>query len=99
MGKLFVLVRKDMPLPYQGVQAGHAVAQWMIENKNHSWLNSTLVYLNVHDLDHLEMWCKKLKSLGSNYSEFIEPDLNNERTSIACYSDGKVFGKLKLMGE
>lgn len=28
--RLYVLVRKDIPRGYQAVQAGHAVAEWMM---------------------------------------------------------------------
>lgn len=99
MSKLFILTRKDLPIPYQAVQAGHALAQWMLENKEHHWQNNTLVYVSVEDEEHLDMWCSKLRSKGQSYSEFHEPDIDNQKTAIACYSDGKIFGKLKLMGE
>lgn len=87
-----------MPEPYQSVQSGHSVAQWMLENKDHHWNNETLVYLSIPDGDHLDMLCLKLKSRGYQYSEFIEPDLGNQRTSIAIYDDGKILSRFKLMG-
>ena len=98
MEKLFILTRKDMPFAYQAVQSGHAVAQWMLENGNHHWRNQTLVYLSVPDEQHLNLWCSKLESKGHKFSQFCEPDINNEKTSIACYTDGKIFSNLKLMG-
>lgn len=45
--KLYVLIRKDMPKSYQAVQAGHAVAEWLIETPKNKWNNHTLIYLNV----------------------------------------------------
>jgi hypothetical protein len=31
--KLYVLVDKTLPPAYQGVQAGHAVAEWLLNEK------------------------------------------------------------------
>jgi enterochelin esterase-like enzyme len=30
--KLFVLIKDQMPLEYQGVQGGHAAVQWIVNN-------------------------------------------------------------------
>jgi hypothetical protein len=43
--KLYVLVRKDLPKNYQAVQAGHAVAEYLLKNPKTKWNNGTLVYL------------------------------------------------------
>ncbi len=99
MKKLFVLSRKDLGLPYQAVQSGHAVAQWLLDNPVNEWQNNTLVYVSVPDEQRLEMWCNKLNSHCYTFSEFFEPDINNQRTAIACYTDSGIFSKLKLMGE
>lgn len=48
MKKLYVISRGDLPLAYQAVQAGHAVAQWMLDSGGaNEWNNQTLVYLHV----------------------------------------------------
>jgi peptidyl-tRNA hydrolase len=98
--KLFILIRDDIPLADQGVQAGHAVAEYCknwIEQKNRieSWKNGTLVYLTVKDKRALYYWQEKLTFKGIKFSTFIEPDINDEATAIACFTDTKIFGKLK----
>lgn len=47
MSKLYVLVRNDLKYSSPAVQAGHAVAQFLLENPNSEWNNHTLVYLKV----------------------------------------------------
>lgn len=96
MGKLFVITRSDIPLEDQSVQSGHSVAEWMLNNPGHEWQNGTLVYLSIQDLAHLEMLCLKLKSRMFEYSVFVEPDINNEMTSIAVYDADSVLKKFKL---
>ena len=45
MERLYILVRKDLPLVYSMVQGGHAIAAWLLANKNQTWNNQTLVFL------------------------------------------------------
>ncbi len=97
---LYVLIRDDLDKPYQAVQAGHAVAQYLLDYPGDSWQNSYLIYLNVSDLKALEFWkWKAEKHLHTvAVSSFCEPDLNNELTAIAVRcDDGKMFSKLRLM--
>ena len=96
MEKLFVVVREELPLAYQGVQSGHAVAQWLLDNKdNQNWNNQTLIYLKTPKLEHLMF---KLDLQLIKYTKFIEPDLDNQITAIALQTDKKYFSKLKLVG-
>lgn len=100
MQKLFVLISKDLPsVAYQGVQGAHAVAQWLLNNKEtQTWNNQTLVFLEA---ENLIKWKQKLELRSLEYTEFIEPDLNNKLTSLAVLADGrqgKLFKKLKLIG-
>lgn len=92
MEKLYVLVNKDLPIAYQGVQGGHAVAQWLLENPNQTWNNQTLVYLKANIYKEIF----KLDQKGIKYTKFEEPDLNNQITAIALQTN--VFKHLNLMG-
>jgi hypothetical protein len=88
-------VRSDISLAYQGVQGGHALAQWLLENPNQTWNNQYLIYLSVDDIDKFMF---KLDLKGIKYSKFIEPDYDNQVTAIALQTDDKLISKLKLMG-
>lgn len=79
---------------YGCVQGGHAVAQWLLEHPNQNWNNNYLIYLYA-DLDK---WRVRLDLTNKDYSIFREPDLNNQLTAIALQDDGRMFKKLKLVG-
>ena len=93
--RLYVLVRKDLPKSYQAVQAGHAVAEWLLCDQ--TWQNETLVYLGVDDENELLNWKERLDFKNSKYAEFREPDIGNQLTAVAVLTDGKIFKKLKLI--
>lgn len=93
---LYILVRKDLDLAYRAVQGSHAMAAWLIENKEtQMWNNNTLVFLEV---DHIKRWKYKLDMWDIKYSYFLEPDLDNELTGIACQVESDIFKNLNLMG-
>lgn len=54
--KLYVLVRKDFSKSQQAVQAGHAVAEYLLRGPSTFWGNGTLVYLGVRDENELKWW-------------------------------------------
>ena len=54
--KLYVLVRKDLPKSQQAVQAGHAVAEYLLRGPSTVWGNGTLVYLGVRNEHELKWW-------------------------------------------
>ena len=97
MKRLYVLVSKDLEPIYGCVQGGHAVAQWLLDNKEtQSWNNNYLIYLSTkNELTLLEL-IDKLQLNKTRYSYFEEPDLNNRKTAFACYTERSTFKKLKL---
>lgn len=88
----------SLTIGYQACQAGHCVAQWLLDNKDtQTWNNRTLVYLQV---DNVERWKQKLDDLEIKNTHFCEPDIDNKMTSIACQvEDTRIFRKLKLLGK
>ncbi len=96
LNRLYVLVREDLGPSYSAVQAGHAVAQYMLEYPD-SWRNYTLVYLKVKDEQTLLEWRDKMIMRGQPYALFREPDIQNEATAVAVQSTGNIFNKLKLL--
>lgn len=95
MKKLFILVRKDLKRSSPAVQAGHAVAQFMLEYPNSEWKNGYLIYLKVRDLAELKYWKGQAMTCTINkilqVSDFSEPDLNNELTAVAIYGTDMNF--------
>lgn len=92
MKRLYVLVSKNLKPVYGCVQGGHAVAQWLLDNKHtQTWNNNYLIYLYAD----IEQWAYKLKLKGLDHSIFYEPDLENVPTAIAIESDGALFKNLK----
>lgn len=65
-----------------------------MEHPNQDWNNNYLIYLYA-DLDK---WKVRLDLVNKDYSSFYEPDLDNQLTAIALQDDGRMFKKLKLVG-
>ena len=93
--RLYVIVRKDLSESYRAVQAGHAVAEWLLHDQ--SWKNETLIYLGVENETDLLRWVDKLNFKDIKYIGFNEPDINNELTAIATICNDRIFNKLKLL--
>lgn len=93
MKRLYVLINKDLSPVYGCVQGGHAVAQWLLDHPDQTWNNSYLIYLKCN----LFSMRRRLIKLQRDFSEFREPDLNNELTAIAIEDNGKLFRNLKLV--
>lgn len=54
--KLYVLVRKDLSKSQQAVQAGHAVAEYLLRGPLTIWGNGTLIYLGIKNEEELKWW-------------------------------------------
>lgn len=92
--KLYVLCSDKLDPVYACVQGGHAVAEYMIDNHveiqdwvtdrnlKNCWINDTIVYVycNIQELRQLLNNCCVL------FSEWHEPDCNNEITAIAVWN-------------
>jgi len=65
--KLYVLINDNLDKDYGFVQGGHAVAQWLIDNKDtQQWNNQYLIYLSAD----IEKWIFKLNLKGIKFSLF-----------------------------
>lgn len=96
--KLYVLVRKDLSTSYRAVQAGHAVAEFLLNGpRNHSWSNGILIYLGVENEAQLKCWVDRLSLKGIPISQFREPDIDNQLTAIATVAEDKHFKSLQLL--
>lgn len=97
MKKLYVIVRKDLTPSQRAVQAGHALAEYLLNSPQNNWKNETLIYLGVRDLFQLYKVIRRLDYQDVKYVKWREPDLNNEITAIASDNKNKIFDKLNLL--
>lgn len=90
-----MVVRKDLTESQRAVQAGHALAEYMLNSSQ--WRNSTLIYLGVRGLHQLENLKRKLEYEEIEHYAFYEPDLGNQITAIASDKNSTIFKKLNLL--
>ena len=95
--KLFVIVRKDLSKSQQAVQAGHALAEYLLHGPFSRWQNGTLIYLGVKGLKQMENLKQRFIEEDIQYIEFREPDLNNEVTAIATETNNHYIERLNLI--
>ena len=93
---LYIIVRKDLSSSQIAVQAGHAVAEYVLDNPQ-IWRNETLIYLGVKNLYQLEKWMNKLSDAEIKFTTWREPDINNEVTAIASTGSSEAFKQLNLL--
>ncbi len=96
MSKLYVVVRRDLPWSQRAVQAGHGLAEYLLES-NPSWSNGTLVLLGVRNEDELLDVHQELSDIGFDHKIFREPDLDNEMTSLAGLGGNEIFRQIRLL--
>lgn len=105
--KMYVLVRRDiLPLIHCGVQAAHALAEYVNSYDNEitkQWVESdkTLIFLEAN-ADQIDLAKHRFEEDGLTFSSFREPDMSNFQTAVAFQplnnADGaKYFGHLKLL--
>lgn len=100
---MYVITRRDLPLPQQAVQAAHAV----IESSRHfghftrDIEHPHLVLCAVADERQLVLTLAKLKASGISMTEWREPDQGNAITAIASPpvsgAARKAFKKFQLL--
>jgi len=100
--KMYVLVRKDLPGTQPAVQAGHALAEYLIEYPKCGWTNGTLIYLGVENEEELLDRVQQIIDRGIKFSIFEEPDLNMQVTAFAAFDCPdkkleKLFKNLNLL--
>lgn len=93
MQRLYVLIDNNLDSIYGCVQGGHVVAQWLLNHPNQDWNNSYLIYVSAD----ISKWKEKLDILEIDYTEFREPDLNNQITALAVLNNDKMFKNLRLI--
>lgn len=97
MKKLYVIVRKDLSISQRAVQAGHAVAEFLLHGPFSRWNNGTLIYLGVKGLIQLENLKQRFEKENIPYIEFKEPDLDNQITALATDIHSKHVERLNLL--
>lgn len=87
VSKLTAISRRDLTPGQQAVQASHAAIDFCFKNQeiSRNWhINSNyLIFLSVKDEDELRLLSQKLRDKEILFTEFYEPDLDNQLTAIA----------------
>ena len=95
--KLYVFVRTDLSKDQQSIQAGHAVAEWLLhDSRSVEWNNGTLVYIGLRKREFYKVY-ENLK-IRDNCIEFREPYYNDKITAFASLSNtGDEYKKYNLL--
>lgn len=93
--RLYVLIDETLDPIYGCVQGGHAIAQYMLDNKysGQAWKNDYLIFLSCD----VEFWKSKLERKRKKFSTFCEPDLGGRLTAISIKDNGRMFRNLGLI--
>ena len=102
--KLITVTRKDLQPGAQACQATHSAIKFVLEHPEiaNDWYNNSkyLVELSINNESDLLELTEKLSWKGILFSEFREPDFDNELTSIALEPSEKarrVVSSMPLM--
>ena len=96
--KMYVLVRNNLSNSEKAVQAGHALARYLMLYPETEWTNGTLVYLKVKDEKELETWINRLKEDDMLYATYKDPMYDKTLTAVATVSTKtELFSSLKLL--
>jgi len=96
MSKLVVIIRRDgLTGAQQAVQAGHAVAQWLIAFPA-VWLNATLVYIMVEKEDDLLAYASLFRDKDIDYICYWDCDLGTSYTALAT-ADPRAWAHTKRL--
>lgn len=100
-----MVTRRDLSLPYQAVQSGHAGINFQQDHPKlaRNWFTNSnyLVFLSVKDETELEKLIFKANLKGITISIFREPDIGNEITAVAfepCSKSKRLTYGLPLLG-
>jgi hypothetical protein len=94
---MYVIVRKDLTHSQRAVQAGHALAEFLMRGPISRWQNGTLIYLGVKGEKQIKNLKRKFDYDGIRYKEFKEPDLDNQITAIATDQPNRFIERLNLL--
>lgn len=95
---LYILTRKDLPLPQIAVQSCHAAIEAGKKYPTHH--HPSVILCTVKNENDLMNQARYLENNGIEFIEFREPDRDNELTSICSEpiygDDRKIFSKFQL---
>ena len=82
---VYVFVRDDLSWPQKAVQSGHAILEYFRQNPySKELLHPSIIILAIKNENGLYKVLDKLKENNINFTEFREPDIGNQLTSICC---------------
>lgn len=98
---VYVMIRKDLPMPQKVVQSSHAV--WELSKKHNLDHHPSVIILEMKDESHLLKESSKIKEKGIDGTSFNEPLFNNETTAVAFLINSPIqrgfFKKYQLLKE
>ena len=106
--KFYLITRRDLTAGEQLAQTNHALSQFAYDNPLHfrEWVEKSnyIVILSTENESQLQEIKEKLINREIIFSQFIEPDYDNQLTSIAIspiHSEEikRMFSSLPLAGK